>query len=584
MEKYIFKARDAKGNEYEFEQKEIDGGILLTLKKENIKALSNIRALGEFTAASAGDAGFYVIPRNIRQRGDILTEFKEREDCSFCQAAPIMSFFGFKRESLCCLVRVERSYDVSFKASVKGGRYSLEAIFDLENDYADPETLSAPEDINIEIYFLGADADHNSVARKEREIRLARGEIKPLSEKCKREAVEYARKYPHIRIRQGWKQSPSPLMHQSPDKEPPMYVACTFKRVRELADELKRQGVDGAELQLVGWNIGGHDGRFPQLLPPDPRLGGEKELKETAEYLKSLGYRISLHTNLLDAYEIADTFNWDEIAMDKTGAHRLGGHYSGGRAYYVCPKCQYEIAKRDYPEIKKRFDENGMHFTDVMSIALPYACHNARHPFTFKDGVRITKENIDYQRELFGAFSSEGCLDYTVGEIDYGLYISFGDGFGYHACPVADKYIRLWEVAYHGTVLYNPESPTVNYPIKTPEARLRFIMSGGKPSLYFYSRFRTGGQANWMGEDDLTCDGEEDMKRSVECVKTAYEEYKPLRDLQLVYMNGYDVLDGGIEVASYADGTRVVGNFSEETRKFEGKEIKPFGYAVIRKA
>lgn len=584
MEKYVFDARDGKGNEYAFEQKEIDGGILLTLKKEKIKEISNIRALGAFTKASAGDGGFYVIPRRIQQRGDILTEFKERENCSFCQTAPIMSFFGFKRNDVSCLVRVERSYDVSFNVTVKDGQYSLEVIFDLGNDYADPETLSAPEDINIEIFFLGNDATPSSIAKKEREIRLSRGEIKPLSEKCKREAVEYARNYPHIRIRQGWKQSPSPLMHQSPENEPPMHVACSFKRVRELADEFKRQGIDGAEFQLVGWNIGGHDGRFPQLLPPDERLGGEKELKETARYLKSLGYRISLHTNLLDAYEIADTFDWAEIAMDKTGAHRLGGHYSGGRAYYVCPKCQYDIAKRDYPEIKKRFDEDGMHFTDVMSIALPYACHNAKHPMTFKQGVKVTKENIDFQRELFGAFSSEGCLDYAIGEIDYGLYISFGDGFGYNRCPVADKYIRLWEVAYHGTVLYNPESPTINYPIKTPEARLRFIMSGGKPSLYFYSKFRTGGQANWMGEDDLTCDGEEDMKRSVACVKEAYEEYKPLRRLQLVYMDAYDMLDGGIEVATYADGTRVVGNFSEEPKEFEGRTIEPFGYTLIERA
>ena len=42
-----------------------------------------------------------------------------------------------------------------------------------------------------------------------------------------------------------------------------MCVPCLLGLEGPIADELKRQGVEGAELQLVGWNRSGHDGRFP---------------------------------------------------------------------------------------------------------------------------------------------------------------------------------------------------------------------------------------------------------------------------------------------------------------------------------
>ena len=52
-----------------------------------------------------------------------------------------------------------------------------------------------------------------------------------------------------------------------------MRAACTFRRVRELADECKAQGLEGAEFQLVGWNLRGHDGRWPQAFPVEEALG-----------------------------------------------------------------------------------------------------------------------------------------------------------------------------------------------------------------------------------------------------------------------------------------------------------------------
>ena len=172
-------------------------------------------------------------------------------------------------------------------------------------------------------------------------------------------------------------------------------------------------------------------------------------------------------------------------------------------------------------------------------------------------------------------------MDFSNNYIDYVLYATFGSPYGTKLPDICSESVNAFEVAYHGTVLYNPMSTTINYPIKHPVERLNLIMRGGKPSIYFYSKFCTGTKVNWMGEDDFTCDGEEDMKKCVSLIRSALEDHKRLCHLQLEFMDSYDVLGDGLEMATYSDGTRLVGNFSDTAKKYEDKEIEPYGYAIL---
>lgn len=569
---YLY-ALDNNSNKLMLDAEWSESSVRLTLPLESFKNAENVRLLPELSHAKAGDEGYYIIPRKITLNGDVLTKFREREDVTYLIKKPILSAYGIKKADFSAYIRIERSYKYGFETVVKDGEYVLCPLFDFtKND-------KPYDDIRLEIFFLPTTATYSDMARLEREIRLERGEIPTLKEKCEAEAVEYARKYPLIRIRMGWKPSPSRVFHQSLATEPDMFVACDFKRVRDIADELKAQNVPGAELQLVGWNIAGHDGRFPQLFPADPRFGGDKELKRTIEYVKALGYRISLHTNLIDEYEIANTFTWDDIAVQRDGKYNQTGHYSGGYAYHVCLKKQLKNFHRDCADVAS-LGLNGIHFTDVISIVEPDDCHSKKHPCTTGEGVEIAKQIIKESRELFGAFSSEGCFDFALGDMDYGLYVCFGDGFGHNDVPICDVELPFFELCYHGIILYNPSSPTVNFPIKPKKDQLTFFMRGGRPSYYFYSKFRTGGAKNWMGEIDFTANGAEDLKECVSHIARGCDEYAPLADRQLVFMKDYTVLDNGIHVAEYADGVRMIGNFGETSVDFEGDRIEAYGYII----
>lgn len=575
MKTFPFYAVDDLGNRLEFDQRWEGEHVFLTLKKEKFAAAQTLRVLGAFSAAQAGEAGWYVLPRNIKMNGDMQVFFREREDTVYAYKHPIMAWYGVKTPRLTAMVRFARNYHNLIEVNVRGGEYHVCLLYDF--------TVNDPvyDDIRLEVIFFEESAGYAEMARTERELRLARGEIRDLTEKCKSPAVEYARKYPLIRIRMGWKQSPSPVLFQTPETEPDMFVACTFARVREIADALKAAGVAGVELQLVGWNQSGHDGRFPQLFPVDARLGGEAELKKTIAYVKSLGYRISLHTNLIDTYTIADTFTYDDVCVKRDGsiAPPAHAHYSGGLTYHVCPVCQTKNNLRDLPAVAA-LGTNGVHFIDVISIEEPDCCASVRHPSSTARGWEEKHKALSFARDLMGAISSEGCFDGVLLDLDYGLYVSFGDGFGHTDVPFCDTVLPLYELTYHSVVLYNPTSPTINYPIKTPADQLTFLLRGGRPSLYIYSKFRTGGKKNWMGEIDLTTENEAALERTVAAVCKAQADYAPLADKQLVPMADYQVLANGIEIAVYADGTRVIGNFSEKEQTFEGSVLAPFGYVI----
>lgn len=575
MTERIYKAIDETGREYTFRSEQRGKSTLLTLDKETIRDAKQLWILKDLSTAHAGDEGFFLVPRGISMMGDMYVRFTERADEEYLRRAPIMSLYVLKKADYSALVRIERNYKYQFEIVVKDGVYTVAPYF----DFADNEKDPVYDDIRVEIIEMPLTATLGDFAKAERDLRLERGEIVTLREKCKSPAVEYARKYPLIRIRMGWKPSPSPVFHQTIENEPDMFVACSFDRVCDIADEMKRQGVEGAELQLVGWNQSGHDGRFPQLFPADPRLGGNAGLEKAIAHVKSLGYRISLHTNLIDAYEIADTYTWDDICVNRDGSYLQRGHYSGGYSYHVCLEKQLKNNRRDLPAVAA-LGVNGIHFTDVVSIVEPDSCHAKDHVCYTGDAVKYAQTIIKESRDLMGAFSSEGTMDFALKDLDFGLYVSFGDGFGTKYIPFGERLIPFFELIYHGIILYNPISPTVNYFLKQTRDKLIYLLRGGKPTCYIYSKFRTGGMANWMGEVDLVTETDEQLRETVAYIAAASKEYLPRADKQFVYMKNYEFFENGIEVASYEDGSRVAANFSEDDAVYDGHTV-PAGSAIF---
>lgn len=550
--------------------------LRITIPRADIpKDAKKLLVLDDAFTAEVGEEGYYAVCQDFERHSGFLTYFSDREDFDYYSERDIrlLGMFGVKKRSGSYAVVVSgMPYDAAFHMKKEGDTYHIGWAYDLEE-------TELYEDIVIELLFAG-DADYVGIAKRYREYRLTEGGCRPLRERMKeRPELAYAKDSVEIRVRCGWKPAPPEIPEQTEENEPPMHVACTFDRVKDMVDELKRQGVEKAQLCLVGWNKSGHDGRWPTVFPVEPLLGGEEKLRELIAYAKEMGYRIVCHTNSTDCYSISDYFNGGEIVLKDKKGELVANQFwfSGGKMYTLCPQRAYEIAEEVLPKVRELGFE-GVHYIDVLSIMAPKSCFDPVHPCHTGQGAEYICQTMKLAQELFGGLSSEGAQDYYAPYLDYGLYV----GFSRERESFMDEGVPLWEIVYHGIIMANMGTNTMNYTIKTPLDRLHQIRGGGRPAFYFYSKFMNNGN-NWMGEEDLITDTDEDLVRSVSMVRKGYEDYRKLCRLQTEFIEEHRKLAEQVSVTLYSDGTQIFVNESEEAyTTADGVVIPPLDYIEVR--
>lgn len=226
--------------------------------------------------------------------------------------------------------------------------------------------------------------------------------------------------------------------------------------------------------------------------------------------------------------------------------------------YDLCPLAAYRQAKEILPKVAALGFE-GLHYIDVISTVKPRTCYSQKHPVTARQCVEIWRNIMKLATDLFGGFSSEGGYDFAAPDMDYGLYVSFGD----NGCPLADKTIPLWYLVYHGYVCGNPYTTTVN-PDK--EDWLKIVEYGGRPAIYFYSRFVTpdGERGNWMGTVDYACHTKEEREKSVDEIAVTYKAYQEIAYLQTEFMESHRETAPGIYQIIYSDGSVVEVDYNKK--------------------
>ena len=126
-----------------------------------------------------------------------------------------------------------------------------------------------------------------------------------------------------------------------------------------------------------------------------------------------------------------------------------------------------------------------------------------------------------------------------------------GDGLP----EICDEPIPFWQIVYHGIILYNPGTYTLNYPAKGVHNRLKYFEYGGRPLACINANFATG--KNWMGDEDLRSETEEALVRSVSAIKLMEEDYKWMEEVRYAYMDKHTVLADGVVEVEYSNGIKI---------------------------
>ena len=557
-----------------------------SIKETGAARLKSLRFLPYLGAAAEGEDGYLVTSRGV----GTLCYFKGKEPAEYKNQIYqyinncTMPLSGIVRgnNGLACIV-TEGQYNTQFCVNTNWGEkhlYAIDPEFSLRF-FAEEQCL--PDDLEVQYHFLAPDeANWLGVAKRYRQYNFAHRNVHTIKERMEKSSgLAYSSQSMEVRLRLGVKPVPYKIKEQTPETEPPVRVFLTFKQVRDIFDEFHAQGIAKAEFCLVGWNIGGHDGRYPQEFPVEPSLGGEAELRKTIEYGQSLGYQVVAHNCFYDAYRISD--DWDEKYLRKKADGTLykGAQWGGGISYNICLSQAYELfAKRDLPKVHD-LGFKGLHYTDVLSILGPRTCYDSNHPETRHQDADAANKILFLARELFGGSQSEGSLDFAAPAMDRFMYIYDGEA-SLLKVPYIDKCIPLYPAVYHGVMLYNLSHFTLNT-LPGEINYLKNIEYGSLPLIYFYGHFLLDKSKNWLGDRDYRYDSREGLHKSVAGLKQVYDDYAKLAHLQTEFIEGHNKLADGVFETLYGNGESVVVNYNDEPYTLSsGKTVPAIGFKLVK--
>ena len=535
--------------------------VLISLKACNVKeGYDYIDFLPDTFFANEQDEGYFIIPNVNYCR---LVRFSECGKEGHYESDRFSTrLFGFLKNGIGYVGFVTgMRHEYKLVCGKKDGKYYYFLRFPLEK--------RAPyEDISMVIHTLnGEDADYNGMAVWYRAYGLKNGYWDSLINKQKeRESLKYAAESIYVRIRMGWKPAPPEVLEQTRDTEPEMQVACTFAMVEDLIDEMKSQGIEKAEICLVGWNVKGHDGRWPEMFPVEQSLGGEEGLKHLIKKADDAGYMLGVHTNFTDAYSIAEGFSSDYIIKTPDGNLEVEPWgWSGGRMYHVA----LPYRENDYIKDLKKIREigiKGIHYSDVMSIVPPRRSYDEKFPMTPKDFSESCDRTFLAMQQIFDGSASEGGTEHNIKYLDYALYPQMNPNKYNEDEEWMGENIPLWAIIFHGILLYNSTTETVNYGLKSLDKKITQMLYGARPVGYCFVDFMSN-NAIWGKEDLRWRENEKPTEVAKEIAKMYHEYIDELKDLQTVFISRHDFLEGGRSRVTYEDGTKIIVDYN--TNKYE---------------
>ena len=257
----------------------------------------------------------------------------------------------------------------------------------------------------------------------------------------------------------------------------------------------------------------------------------------------------------------------------------MGGLWAGGQCYWVCQKCAWERWLPEEMKMMAALGVRGPHYIDVYSATYPQRCGDPKHACTPERMAEFQNRILAYGKELMGGSASESGYDHVAGNLDYINYVErdlklLDEG---KLPKLAKGVYPLWELVYHGIILYTSDRWCQNHTrgkcmykleksgdprwmigdgVEDPRVALKIVEFGGRPIFYTY-KFA-------------------DVPR----IRKAHEEFVPVRHLQKEEMVRHDTLAPNVFLTVFGDGSKIVSNYNGTPWDWNGRAVGPVSYLL----
>ncbi len=554
--------------------KATDDGFRMIVKAGQIveqlsinRRIVSLDVLPDLMTTRVGDDGFYLLPDfcgalvRFKAHQPTITRDRIYMHQSEWEKLSVMNCFGRKHEDGSMLTMVNKGdfFCHSVTEVNQEGMNRIYASFGLRHRPSEP---IKQEDKEVIVRFLeGPDVSYFDMAKVYRDYLINERGVSPLKERIADNPVlAYSVKAMRTKIFHG-------LKPRSLDGNVPMNAYTTFAQAEEILDRMQEAGITKAIITLVGWNLGGHDGAYPQRFPVEPALGGEEGLRKLIAKAKKMGYQIVPHDNLTDFYQ-AGHYDPEVILRTEHNEPAPGGIWGGGQSVKACPVAYFDRYGPDVTRIKNLgFD--GHYYCDAQSNPL-YCCHDPRHPADEEQFAMSQNKLTQVYRVLYGAVSVEVAPAHALPFLDEGGQHS---PYNIDWClqfveenlkRIIDRVVPFYHLAIHGLITYQESWVHAYRGCGVRKGVLRALAFGARPCM----------EVEWSpgGFGDVYTDSIRDIR---EGYQLAFEE---LADTHVELAEEYEELAPEASRIVYANGTSLTVNWGDTAVG----DLEPLSYRIER--
>ena len=339
---------------------------------------------------------------------------------------------------------------------------------------------------------------------------------------------------------------------------------------------LKESGVDRAMFHIGGWNREGYDAEYPDILPANPRCGGDEGMRRLTKAIHDLGYLCMPHDDIGIISTKAPSYDEKWLAKYSDGSIINGGIYRETQNYITSSSAQVHFAKRNTPQIHERYPDLDGYLYDVTTSVQPIEDYSTNPPISKEDNIYIRMGAFKATRDAFAKFIiGESIMDWSIEYNDGGFmaeegYFHTGNG-GWALDDLHGEIVPIWELVYHDSHIGFRESTThVNTPMETDDPLIRFLR-------IYLKTLRAGTVPPSFFSDDLTMSI---IDSYIKQSKNKLGGWSTLNDTQMLAAVSRisTWLADDVFYDQMVDHTFMDGNLYHERTEFKGKSEKTVIY------
>lgn len=339
-------------------------------------------------------------------------------------------------------------------------------------------------------------------------------------------------------------------------------VHTTFDQVGEMAEQLKKLGVDQALILLGGWNRAGYDRQHIDMWPPAESAGGEEGLARAGRKVLDQGYIFSLHDNYQDIYLESPSYDEKYVMKHPDGSIKLGGIWDGGLCRLVCSKTAMQLIKHTIEQVEEKVNISS-YYLDTITSAPLYECYDKEHPLTRKEDKEMKIEILDYLANEKGLIAGgEAGIDWAVAISPFfeglpGSSVGYSSGVESAGFGIATP---LFNLVYHDAVVcyWQHGQP---FGREDHDNHVLHDLLSGQPS-------------SWS----LVYDQWEDLLPMIkQCYDLLGNVHKKTAHSEML-SHHFLTEDFAVQESAFEDGTKVIVNYGITTYRDCGYEIPPKGF------